>query len=203
MVGTIGLPIVDGAERSRRPVRALAVHVLGSGAGGAAAGFALAAVGWTLGRTSPTVPPDHSTGVVLLAVASAVALRASGLARFPLPQIPRQVPASWRFRYPRTRLAFFYGLGLGPGITTHVRSAAMGLVVAFCVLTGSINAVTAFVLFGVARALTTAVIALSASTTEQASIRTKALVPWERRVARAEGFFLATFVGMAGYGMVF
>jgi hypothetical protein len=90
---------------------------------------------------------------LLAGVAVAYGAMAAGLARLPLPQSGAQVPATWRYRFPKPVTAALYGAVLGTGIGTQVSSAAFVGVLGAAALLGS-PAMAAVVMgtYGVIRA---------------------------------------------------
>lgn len=117
MVGTI-VPVVYGAG-NRKAYGVVVTHSLGLLAGSAALG---ALLWWASSRIVASVSLTN-WAVLVPVVAGAYGLHHLALVRLPIPSLHKQVPARWRAsRHPRF-VAFVYGLGLGVGILTHVRTA--------------------------------------------------------------------------------
>jgi hypothetical protein len=118
MVETI-TPVVYGGNR-RKWGTAVAAHTVGATLSAGAFGAVLAWAGSAVGA------PWGAAG--LAAVAGAAALYAVrdllGLP-LPVPQLRRQVPESWRWRFGPHVASFLYGVGLGIGFLTHVRHGTL------------------------------------------------------------------------------
>jgi hypothetical protein len=118
-------------------------------AGGALLGGAL---GWLGARLSPAAQ------AVGLGAASAGCLAGAlhhlGVVELPLPHCPRQVPRAWMFRWPCELTALGYGLQLGSGVLTRIKSASFHAALGLALLCGSAaGGATVLGLFGLARAL--------------------------------------------------
>jgi methylamine utilization protein MauE len=98
----------------------------------------------------------------LVAVAGVAALYGAGELLglpLPVPQLHRQVPESWRWRFGPNVSSFLYGLGLGIGFLTHVRHGAL-VVVSVAAAASGHPAVGAVVIapFGLSRGLSLVVV---------------------------------------------
>ncbi len=125
--------------------------VIGAVAGGAALGAvgALAAALVSL----LVVPP--AIAAALAALCCAVTLASdSGVSRFTLPLIPRQVNERWLSGYRRWVYASGFGAQIGAGLATYVMTAAVYLTPVLGALSGSpARALAAGLLFGFVRGL--------------------------------------------------
>lgn len=124
MAGTLGQ-----GPRLVRVASGLA-HVAGAGMAGAIAGGLLAA----LGRP---IPPTVSSALLLLATAAYVGAELR-LWSLPVPETGRQVPASWRYRYPPVVTAFIYGALLSPGVGTRIPFPSFVIVLSAAALSASV-----------------------------------------------------------------
>jgi hypothetical protein len=148
MVGTM-VPIVYG-ERDRRRYGVIVAHTTGLLGGSLVLGSATWWASHRLFGTSPIVG-----GELLLAIAApAYALHHLGLVRLPIPSVRWQVPARWRGSARHHLLALAYGLGLGVGLLTQVRTASLYFAVMMAALSGSLlTAGLVMAMFGAARAV--------------------------------------------------
>lgn len=157
MVGTI-VPIVYGAG-TRRAYGAVVAHSMGLLAGAAALGILLWFVysGFLASTSLATV------AAVVPIVATAYGLHHLGIIRLPIPTLHNQVPARWRAsRRPRL-VALVYGLGLGVGILTHVRSATFYFACLMAMIVGDpFLAIGVMAAYGLGRLLPLASYALRA-----------------------------------------
>lgn len=150
MVGTLTGPtaVVHGSTSLWRQTR---LHAAGLLVGAVPVGAAASLLGAVLpiGR--------HPGGPIAPAVAWAVlalayAAHELGLARLPHPQRRWQVPTDWRRLYSPRRVAFAYGVLLGPGFLVFIRTSAYYVLVAGVVLIGSpLVGAVAFALMAVGR----------------------------------------------------
>jgi hypothetical protein len=153
MVETI-TPGVHGGSR-RRWGASVAAHTLGAGLSAAAFGGALGWIGSALGA------PWGTAGlVVVISVTLLYAARELLGLPVPVPERRRQVPESWRWRYPPNVASFLYGLGLGVGFLTHVRHGTLIAVGVAAAATGN-PLIGAMVMapFGIARGVSLVVTA--------------------------------------------
>jgi hypothetical protein len=159
MVETI-TPVVHGGNRQKWGT-AVAAHTLGAGLSAAAFGGALGWVGTALGA------PWGTAGLILvLAVTALYTARELVGLPIPVPERRRQVPESWRRRYPPNVASFLYGLGLGVGFLTHVRHGTLVVVAVAAAATGDPLAGAALMApFGLARGISL-VVASGAQTPE-------------------------------------
>ncbi|MPZ88819.1 MAG: methylamine utilization protein [Nitriliruptorales bacterium] len=132
MVGTLTGPtaVVHGGTSLWQQT---GFHLLGLLTGALPTGAALGALGALLGVAR--LGPARAALWALLT--AAYGLHELALVRMPHPQRSRQVPHHWRRRYAPRRVAFAYGLLLGPGFLVFVRSTAYYLAVLGVVLSGS------------------------------------------------------------------
>jgi len=145
-VGTLG----QGSTFERAVNGAL--HVLASVMTGAAFGYVLGLVG--------SVVPHQLRVPLAVAFALGYAGMELKLVTLPLPETKRQVPANWRYRFPRPVTAAMYGALLGPGIATHVATATyMSLLTVVLFTLTPLKASLAFGLFGLVKAAAAAIAA--------------------------------------------
>lgn len=112
MVLTI-TPMVHGGQRSKWSLSLLA-HALGGGIGGTVTAALAIVVAWTLVR----MPVSASVwALAILILSFAIDAR---ILRIRVPSPKRQVPERWRQIFKPHLTAFFYGVGLGTGVTTRV-----------------------------------------------------------------------------------
>lgn len=152
MVETI-TPVVHGGNR-RKWGTAVAFHTAGAALSAGAFGALLAWVGSFFGA------PWRAAGLV--AVAGVALMYGAGELlglRVPVPQVRRQVPESWRWRFGPNVSSFLYGLGLGIGFPTHVRHGTLVAVSVAAVASGH-PAVGALIMapFGLSRGLSLLVV---------------------------------------------
>lgn len=109
-------------------------YVAGATAGGGVLGLGCAAGAWLFARAGLPV-----TAVWTLALAAAVVAVASEsrLGGWSLPVHPRQVDERWITTYRRWLYAGGFGAQIGAGFATYIMSAAVYLLAALAVLTGS------------------------------------------------------------------
>jgi len=146
-------PLGERARERRWGVTVVA-YLLGSTAAAAMLGAVLGAVGDSLplgaGATALAV-------VALSALALAVDLGVGGLR---LPTIHRQVDKDWLARYRGWVVGVGFGVQLGLGVVTIVNTAAVYLMLALALLTGSaVAGATVGATFGLVRALVILVVA--------------------------------------------
>jgi MFS family permease len=147
------------SERARghRFSATVAWYVAGAVVGGALLGGGCAVVAAAVGLLDP---PASWTWTVVLAAAVVAVASDSRAVGFSLADHPRQVDERWLVTYRRWIYAGGYGLQIGAGFATYIMTAALYLMVALAVLSGS--AVTAFwvgIAFGAVRGLTLLVVA--------------------------------------------
>ena len=177
MIGTV-LPIVYGDRERGRLGIAHWLHAVGSVSGGVAVGAAFGSLG-----VAVALLIDVSAATMLLivgAVAAAYSLRELGLFDVPMPQVHRQVPASWRRRYPANVVAFLYGVGLGAGVGTFVRVATLYVIIVWIILAAS-PAEGAILMgaFGAARGLPIVWLGHELTSVEQGFAVSRLLDNWE------------------------
>jgi hypothetical protein len=123
--------------------------VAGHVVGGLLVGVALGAGGALL-----ALGGYATAGIVLSAVCLAAALHQWQVLWLPLPHLRRQVPRHWMLRLPWSIVAVGYGLQLGCGVATHVRTTATYAALAAALLAGSGPAGGVVMgLYGLARAV--------------------------------------------------
>ena len=148
MVGQIGPLVQVGRRRT-----ALALHVLGGVAGGAAIGVLLGFAGLLL----RAAVGDALDTVFLVAVPAALVYAASvDLGLLPVPQITseRQTPSSWPCSLGHYPGIFAWGLDLGLGISTRIPYQSLLVVPLAALLVGDLGkAVAITAAYGAARAL--------------------------------------------------
>jgi MFS family permease len=169
--------------RGHRYGATAAWYLLGAIAGGATLGglsAGLAALVKAAGSTGPW------TYAVAAALAAAGALTDGGLLGPVLPLIRRQVDDRWLARYRPWVYGVGFGWQIGVGLATYLMTAAVGLVVAFGILSGSpLVAFALGLVFGLARGSTGF---LTARASRPADLRTlhgrlDAIAPAVRRAA--------------------
>ena len=132
MAGTIS-PVVHGG-RTGRYWRAIALHALGATATAALTGAVLGGLGALLGA------PWGSAGVAAItAVALLYLAREAFALPVPLPHLRAQVPEWWRAFFSTDIAALLYGIGLGPGFTTHLPSGAFVVVLTAALMSGDVG----------------------------------------------------------------
>ena len=148
MVGQIGPLVQVGRRRT-----ALALHVVGSIAGGEAIGVLLGFVGLLL----RAVLGDTLDTVFLVGVPASLVYAASGdLGLLPVPQITseRQTPSSWPCSLGHYPGIFAWGFDLGLGISTRIPYQSLLVVPLAALLVGDLGkAVAITAAYGAARAL--------------------------------------------------
>ena len=148
MVGQIGPLVQVGRRRT-----ALALHVLGGVAGGAAIGVLLGFAGLLL----RAAVGDALDTVFLVAVPAALVYAASvDLGLLPVPEITseRQTPSSWPCSLGHYPGIFAWGLDLGLGISTRIPYQSLLVVPLAALLVGDLGkAVAITAAYGAARAL--------------------------------------------------
>jgi len=146
-------PLGERARERRWGVTVVA-YLLGSTAAAALLGLVLGAAGHALPLTA---------GVTALAVValSALALAVDlGLGGLRLPTVHRQVDKDWLGRYRGWVVGVGFGVQLGLGVVTIVNTAAVYLMLALALLTGStVAGATVGATFGLVRALVILVVA--------------------------------------------
>ena len=143
MIDTITPAVCGGRKRRRIGIAAFAA---GAVASAAAVGAALGLAGAALGSTSAIA--------VAAGLAGLAALRESGLVRFPVPQLPLQVPERWRSELPLPIWSAGYGAGLGVGFLTFQPVSTFWVACAAAVALGRpLAAAACFSLYGAGRAL--------------------------------------------------
>ncbi|MFI5046379.1 MAG: sulfite exporter TauE/SafE family protein, partial [Acidimicrobiia bacterium] len=127
-------------------------YVAGSLLGGAVMGASLGAFGAGLDALlAPSTTAVAVTAAVLGAVALVFELHPRGLR---IPTVRRQVDEDWIPRYRAWVYAGGFGLQLGVGVVTGVRTTTVYLTWAFAVLSGSlVGGLAIGLVFGAARAL--------------------------------------------------
>lgn len=116
-------PLGERAKGQRWAVTAGA-HVVGAVLGGALVGLAA----WTVGMPLRALLGDPARiAVVLLAAVVATVVEARPAWPVPLPGLRRQVDDRWLTTYRGWVYGFGFGLQLGAGVLTFVRSAAIPL----------------------------------------------------------------------------
>jgi len=140
--------------RDRRWGVTVAAYLLGSTAAGTLAGAVLG----TLGHALALGPGATALAVVTL---SALALAVDvGLGGLRVPTVRRQVDKDWLGRYRGWVVGAGFGAQLGLGVVTIVNTAAVYLMLALALLTGSTAAgATVGATFGLVRALIILVVA--------------------------------------------
>jgi hypothetical protein len=159
MVETI-TPVVHGGNRPKWGT-AVAAHTLGAGLSAAAFGGVLGWIGTALGA------PWGTPGLILVVAVTVLYTTRELLGLpIPVPERRRQVPESWRWRYPPNVASFLYGLGLGVGFLTHVRHGTLVVVAVAAAATGNpLAGAMLMVPFGLARGISL-VVASGAQTPE-------------------------------------
>lgn len=151
MVGTIR-PVVYRQAQFDRWFAAAGLHVVANVAGATMIGLAIGAAGWWLTARDAAFPAALFVSIGVLSVGYALA--EVGLVRLPYPQVARQVPSQWYGRFHPLVTATLYGLSLGTGITTHIVTATVYVVLAGLLLQAEpMLAAVTFGLFGVGRGL--------------------------------------------------
>lgn len=121
MIGTLG----KGATLTR--AGSGLTHCLASTLAGAVFGLLLAVCGSLL-------PHRVALDLMLGATAGYLAMQL-GFIQLRLPESGRQVPASWRYRFPQPLVALIYGALLGVGVGTRIADAGMAILLIGTTLT--------------------------------------------------------------------
>jgi sulfite exporter TauE/SafE len=195
MVGTI-LPIVYGARANERQPTAHVVHAFGSAIGAGVIGATLALVGRVLLSAAPSSTYGPTAAGVAGTVAALYVWHEIGVVRLPMPQVPRQVPASWRFRFAPTAMSLAYGVVLGAGVFTHVWTASFYVLAVWVALTANpLAGGVALAAFGLARAIPVLVLGRRRSDVDEAFRLTWRLDAWSGVVHLVNGVLLAALAG--------
>jgi hypothetical protein len=194
MVGTI-LPVVYGARSDGRAAKEQWLHLAGSFVAAAGLGLLLGWLGsiWFAGITGTPQVGYALTGLV----AATYVLRELRLVPVPAPQRHHQVPAAWRFRFAPGAMAFLYGLGLGPGVFTHIWVSSFYVVLVWVFVSGS-PALGLLTLgaFGIARAAPVVLLASRVSDIAAAFRITRRLEIWTEVVHLVDGLALSLAAGV-------
>jgi MFS family permease len=124
-------PLGERSRGHRYPVT-VGWFVAGGVLGGATLGGLAAALGYVVGRLSPS---ERATAVVVAVAAVITILSDLGLG-VRLPTVPRQVNEAWTGRYRGWAYAGGFGWQIGVGLSTYVMTAAVYLAVVVAALTG-------------------------------------------------------------------
>ena len=195
MVGTI-LPVVYGERNGRRGSNVHIFHAVGSIVGSAAVGAILGAVG------SFALPLDPGRSTVVNAglagvVAGIYLWHELGVLSLPMPQVPRQVPAAWRFRFRPASFSFAYGLALGAGVFTHVWAASFYVVVVWTVVSANpLAGALVFSGFGIARAAPVLILGFRLRSIQEAFRLSWRVDEWSRVVHLVNGVLLGAAAGV-------
>jgi hypothetical protein len=194
MVGTI-LPVVYGARARGRAATAHWLHLAGSALAAAMFGSLL---GWLGSSLSPTgvLGDPRIPYVAICAIAAIYVLRELRLLSIPGPELSRQVPAAWRFRFGPDMMSFLYGAGLGAGVLTHIWVSSFYIVVLWVFLVGDpwLGFATLGA-FGIARAAPIVWLAIRLSDVEAAYRLSRDLETWTDAVHLVDGLVLAVSAG--------
>lgn len=132
MAGTIS-PVVHGG-RTGRYWRAIALHALGATVTAGLTGAVLGGLGAVLGA------PWGVAGVVAVTAVAVLYLARDAFAvPIPLPHLRAQVPEWWRSFFSTDVAAMLYGIGLGPGVTTHLPSGTFVVVLVAALASGDVG----------------------------------------------------------------
>ena len=164
-------------------------HVLGGLVGGVVTGLLLS-VPTFLVPTAKAVSVE-TAGILMVVV---------GLLQIiPNPPRPpsrgRQVPNHWRRRYPASLAALMYGLVLGVGFATRVRSWLIVGMISAATLVGGSVAVGGMALFGLVRSLVSVVISLMDSENHSVEDIRRVTSPFNSQILASSGG-IALLIGM-------
>lgn len=157
MIGKIA-PLVRGSSEGNRYLLA---HVAGGAIGGMCAGLVLAFAGLMLAET---MSPDRSlVRIILGGTLLFLGLNDIGLMRSPIPGFARQTPASWVCTLGRVGGVGAWGWDLGLGFSTRLVNYSIWALPMFVLATGDfLQGVIIMVVFGLSRALTIALVIMTA-----------------------------------------
>jgi len=197
MVGTI-IPIVYGAG-FRKAYGVVVAHSLGLLAGAAALGVAL----WLAYSTVFASASLVTVAALVPLGAAAYGLHHLGLIRLPIPSLDKQVPARWRAsRRPRL-VAFVYGLGLGVGILTHVRTATFYFACLMAIMVGdAFLAAGVMAAYGLGRLVPLASFALIAESPRSAYSLNDAVLRHRRSIEYANALVLFGTAGWSAFWLL-
>lgn len=191
MVGTIP-PIWYGESAERKLVLSPWLHGLGNVLGAGSLGWLLGAVGslapWHGHARTASLLPLLATGLAGVAYS----LREIGIIPVPAPQLKRQVPSQWRYKFPPRVVALIYGVELGFGLTTRIPVSTF-YVVALWATVVSNPPLSAFVLglFGLGRILPILLCGGRRWSISETSRMLSPLLAWQPAVRQANGLVLA------------
>lgn len=134
MVGVLAAPRPAVSGRTVSNGSLLWAHLAGLLIGAVPVGAALGGLGQLAGVSRTGAVPL----VAFSALAFAYGLHDMRLVRLPHPQRRVQVPNRWRRSGKPLRMAFGYGLGLGPGFLVYIRSGAYFVVLLGVLISGSV-----------------------------------------------------------------
>ncbi|NIT59520.1 MAG: hypothetical protein GWN00_25870 [Aliifodinibius sp.] len=199
MIGTIR-PVVYRDRHLFRWAIAAILHVLGNVVAAITMGFIFGLIGYWL------MPYNKGRWALLfggLGILSMVyALDEIGLLRLPYPQRAEQVPVSWRSLFHPYTTAILYGLGLGAGVTTHIVTAALYVVILGLFLYAHpLYAAVTFGLFGLGRGVSVLVAGWSMRNLrsgEKLNLNVHRLMNQQDRIHMLTGLVLASLGGYWG-----
>ncbi len=191
MVGTI-VPIVHGEREAHRMILADLAHTAGLVIAGMAVGYLLSA---GLDAAGLRLALEEK-GLAMAVLSGTFALGDTRLVRVPMPQLQRQVPAAWRGQYPPRVAALLYGLALGPGLLTHIRTGAYYVLLALVALLQEPVIGSAMLgAYGLWRGLPVIYFGRKHMDIERTFHTNHALAPWEPMFGVLSGLLLAFAFG--------
>lgn len=149
------MPLGQGTRWRPHYFWAQLAHVAGSLSSaivvGAGAGF--------VGSFVAEALPAQVAWLCLAGLSTLLALRELGWIRFPIPQWRRQTEKMWGFRFGPLGAAWWWGIDLGSGLTTHVTFSSYWLLVLAILFNGSaVYGGLVLGLYGLGRALPVSVV---------------------------------------------
>jgi hypothetical protein len=131
-------PVGEAARGQRWPVT-VSAYLVASALGGVSVGALAGALGWTVFATVGAPSTTFLAGVLALLALLAVGLD-RGVLRWQVPAWQRQVDETWLTSYRGWVYGAGFGFQLGAGVLTRIPTAAVPLVLAVAVATGSVAA---------------------------------------------------------------
>lgn len=187
MVNTI--PAVSRMAGRGRWLTTSSVFLSTSAIAGAFFGLILGVLGLPIVK----IIGKEDTLLILAVIVFALGLGELGLVSIPRLQRDKQVPATWRGRFPPEIVAALYGSMLGVGVLTRITFASFYGLVIWTLLSGAVvNSAFIFGTFGFVRAMPPVLFGPWLRNSDVAYSFTVTLVPLQWPVSRLSGFTLIT-----------